>query len=92
MNERATWRGLVDAKIASSVELLGETLDFGREVDERKGESREKASGVQGHAFSQIINFSSKEDPKRMRLAKANQPRSVTNDKFKGRGSQLSRC
>lgn len=50
--------GLVDAKIASSVELLEETLDFGREVDERKGESREKALGVQGHAFSQIINFS----------------------------------
>jgi len=27
-------------------------------ADERKGESREKALGVQGHALSQIINFS----------------------------------
>lgn len=74
MNERATWRGLVDAKIASSVELLGETLDFGREVDERKGESREKASGVQGHALSQIINFSSKEDPERIYASREGEP------------------
>lgn len=28
--------GLVDAKIASSVELLEETLDFGREVGEER--------------------------------------------------------
>ena len=57
MNERVKWRGLVDAKIASSVELLEETLDFGREAGEERWKPREGA-GVQGHALSQIINFS----------------------------------
>lgn len=51
-------KGVVDAKIASSVELLSGKLWILGERWVRKGESREKASGVQGHALSQIINFS----------------------------------
>lgn len=69
MNERAWWRereregggregGLVDAKIASSVELLGETLDFGREAGGGKVKAEREGARVQGHALSQIINFS----------------------------------
>jgi len=52
-----------------------------RGADERKGESREKALGVQGHALSQIINFSpfrrilnSSSSSSSMPLAKTSQP------------------
>jgi len=76
VNERERWRGLVDAKIASSVELLEETLDFGREVGEERWKPWEReGAGVQGHALSQIINFSPLGDSKRIyvHLAKTNQ-------------------